>query len=249
MARLLDADMTLDGPRAAALLARLRSACAADGLNIVLPLAAREFDDVVARFRPAGGGPAEPRTAPAGDVILIGDGGPIFFAKFQSANLSPQRADPLDDFTRARLQAIVADVFGGAGISAALHFPFVSTEGAPLPFQRLGEAAGLPRPGPLGLQVHPVYGPWWAYRALVVTPLRFSLTRPSGLSDSCGSCARPCVTECGVHAAEVPLVGRPVCSDDCGARRRCPVGTPHRYPEAQLAFHARARARLMRATR
>ncbi|HEX2657585.1 MAG TPA: hypothetical protein VHU40_04910 [Polyangia bacterium] len=249
MALLLDADATLDGERAESLLARLRSACTAEGLNIVLPLAARAFDAVVVRVMRAGGAPLEPRRAPAGDVILIGDGGPTFFARFQSATPSPRSGDPLDDFTRARLQAIVGDLFGAAGVRAVVHFPFVSIQAAPVPFQRLGQAAGLPGPGPLGLQVHPVFGPWWAYRALIATPLRFPSTRPTALHDSCGSCARPCVTGCAAHAAAPRSGGLPECGDDCGARMRCPVGVAHRYPEAQLAFHARARERLMRVTR
>ena len=34
------------------------------------------------------------------------------------------------------------------------------------------DGGGIAAPGPLGIQIHPDFGPWWAYRALVVVPLR-----------------------------------------------------------------------------
>ena len=59
---------------------------------------------------------------------------------------------------------MVEEVVGGTEFE--VFHPFAS-ERVHLPFQRLGRAAGLPPPGPLGVQVHPRFGPWWAYRALV----------------------------------------------------------------------------------
>ena len=73
--------------------------------------------------------------------------------------------NPLDRFTRAAITAARRAALGHPG-RARLLFPFTDSVPA-LPFQRLGRAAGLGAPGPLGLQIHPSYGPWWAYRGLI----------------------------------------------------------------------------------
>src|SRR5690606_40292919 len=54
-----------------------------------------------------------------------------------------------------------------AGWRVAIRFPFWN-EPNPLPFQAIARAAGL-APSLLGLDLHPRYGPWIAYRALVLT--------------------------------------------------------------------------------
>ena len=240
MAHLLDVDLTLGEECARARLSDLRSAFAAEGLNIVLPLAAAAFDQACATSARADG---QRRNSPAGDLVLVGDGGPTFFARFEAASANGETAHPLDDFTRTCVGRIVTSVLGGSGIPSQLFFPFSTPGEAPLPFQRLGRAAGLPEPGPLGLQVHPVFGPWWAYRALIATPLIFP--REPALPASCGPCARPCLAGCAAHASSSSSANGSGCGDACGARARCPVGVEHRYPDAQLAFHALARERMM----
>jgi epoxyqueuosine reductase len=147
------------------------------------------------------------------------------------------------------LTAFAAEVFGpwGSAVSFRLMYPFVDARPA-LPIQRLGQAAGLPAPGPLGIQIHPIYGPWWAYRAVVV--LSEALVTEPVLATSCPGCARPCADAC--PAGAVTAMGfsyercgghrmvAPVCRDSCAARIACPVGSAHGYPAHQLAFHMRA---------
>jgi hypothetical protein len=112
-----------------------------------------------------------------GAAVVIADGGPGFFDAFArdsaasakrdpSARIAP---DPLDRFTVACVRDIASEIFDDpAGASWRVLFPFAQ-EPPVLPFQQLGRAAGLPAPGPLGLQIHPTYGPWWAYRALLLS--------------------------------------------------------------------------------
>ena len=107
-------------------------------------------------------------------------------------------------------------------------------------------------PGPLGLQIHPVFGPWWAYRgcvALALPPVRRADADAdadadgvadadadadagvtSGLFDGCAGCAAPCVAAC--PAGAVRLVGFSVA--DCHARRLV-------APACQLSCVARIR--------
>jgi hypothetical protein len=163
-------------------LARLRERCRAQGLNLVLPVDVARFD--AEALRRGGVTLAEcwatkgaTMGATMGAAIVIADGGPGFFEGFSRASAASGgrdpsargASDPLDGFTVARVRDIAGEVFDDpAGASWRVLFPFAQ-EPPVLPFQQLGMAAGLPAPGPLGLQIHPTYGPWWAYRALLLS--------------------------------------------------------------------------------
>lgn len=210
----------------------MREALGAEGLRIVLPIGRAELEGAgVASLVPFAKG-----------AVLVGDGGGEFFARFSAGReeRAGEEKDPLDAYTRRCVMRVVGEVLAGGAFE--VFFPF-ATERVHWPFQRLGVAAGLPPPGPLGVQVHPVFGPWWAYRALVV--LGVPMEREPRLAESCAGCRGPCVNECAAHGAgrwsDGVLVGAIVCGDACGARLRCPVGGGFRYSAEQIAFHARAR--------
>ena len=242
-ARSRDASPQMERARAAEVFARLRLSLRDEGLFIVLPLVADAFDAVCL---PSAGPSAAELLPHIGTLMLVGDGGPTFFQRFQASRVVTAEGDnPLDDYTRSRIASVVERVLHPEGIPYAIRHPFGDEGGRPLPFQRLGCAAGLAAPGPLGLQIHPVYGPWWAYRALVATTLPHD-EAVEEFAPFCPRCEQPCVTGCAVHpsvargTATTP-VGEATCGDGCGARGRCPVGVEHRYSMAQVAFHARAR--------
>jgi epoxyqueuosine reductase QueG len=149
---------------------------------------------------------------------------------------------------RALARALVAQ--DGA---FAVRFPFAS---APLlPMQRLGRAAGLPAPGPLGLQIHPRFGPWWAYRAFAV--LTVALPEEPTVDSPCEGCPAPCTSVCPGQAVATGgfVLGRCIarrladegCHLSCAARLRCPVGAAEAYPPEQLGYHMAASLRHLRA--
>lgn len=241
--------MTQDSLQPVPLLQSLRDRLAVEGLHVVLPLSAAAFDEVMVPLGARGAGELVDGAAGA---VLIGDGGPAFFGRFRDAAPYASGVDhPLDDFTRACVTAAVTEVLAPRQLDFRVSFPFGGSGAGPLlPFQRLGRAAGLPEPGPLGLQIHPEYGPWWAYRALVVVAASLDVEPP--LLPWCPPCDRPCVRGCASHrlaAGGGPPAGGETCGDDCGARLRCPVGREHAYPPDQIAFHLRAREALLRALR
>ena len=229
------------------LLERIRRRLTSAGLNVVLPLGRGGFDAVCI----AGRGPSLHDLLARGEgAVIIGDGGPSFFSRFRAQHPAAANGeaghDPLDTFTRAVMENAVADLFGPmvSRDSFRLLYPFTNAQPA-LPFQRLGQAAGLPAPGPLGIQIHPIHGPWWAYRALLI--VSEVLIEEPPVAASCTNCPRPCVAACPGRAV-LPLgfaVDRcmthrpsdPGCWSSCIARTRCPVGSTHRYPDEQLAFH------------
>lgn len=251
------AQPVVDGGAWSGALARMRARLAMDGLHVVLPISTAVFDRELA---PLGG----PRLAElldgAGGALVLADGGPEFFAGFRraasredaSADAAPR--DPLDDHTRRCVARAVSDALTPEGdqVRYRIVHPFDPVGASPLPFQRLGRAAGLPAAGPLGIQIHPRFGPWWAYRGLVIlagSSLVFETEPP--LAPSCPGCAAPCVAACPgravVAGAELHIarcaahrLAQDECALACAARSACPVGTTHRYPDAQLAFHMTA---------
>jgi epoxyqueuosine reductase QueG len=144
-----------------------------------------------------------------------------------------------DDAAAAALVAL--------GVAHAVYFPFDGAEPL-IPFQRLGRAAGLGGPGPLALQIHPAFGPWWAYRALVVVDRELPSRPPIG--DGCAGCDAPCVDACparavartgfAVAACHARRLTAEPCRLSCAARIACVRGPEHRYTDAQLAFHMAA---------
>jgi hypothetical protein len=229
-----------------AVLAALERALGDCGLNVVAPIAAAAFDAACA---PVSTLTLDGLLAGARAAALVGSGGRGFFERFAAG--SPEASDgaphPLDRFTKRVADAAAADALASLGVAHATYFPFDWAEPR-IPFQRLGRAAGLGGPGPLGLQIHPVYGPWWAYRALVIVDRALPSRPPVG--DGCAGCAAPCVAACPAHAVARTgfavgacharrLAAEP-CRLSCAARIACIRGPEHRYADAELAFHMAA---------
>jgi hypothetical protein len=213
---------------------------------VVVPLGAAAFDAACAPVSTLTLGALLPGARAA---AIVASGGPAFFDRFAAG--SPEARDgaphPLDRFTRRTADAAATAALSAFGVAHAIYFPFDGAEPL-IPFQRLGRAAGLGGPGPLALQIHPVFGPWWAYRALVVLDRALPPGPPIG--DGCAGCDAPCVAACPAHAVARAgfavaacharrLTAEP-CRLSCAARIACVRGPEHRYTDAQLAFHMAA---------
>jgi ferredoxin len=243
-------------------LVRLRASLAARGFNLLLPLSEAAFDGACAPVAPElrlrALHPAPDGALGVLGALIVGSGGRELFRQFGDA---PERRDgppsPLDRFTRAAIGAAAEQALDGTPGGYRLLFPFVDVgldRQPALPFQRLGRAAGLGAPGPLGLQVHPVFGPWWAYRGLVALALPVEAWAAAGaaepLGDGCAGCEAPCVQACPAGAVRLAgfsvadcharRLAAPDCRLSCVARIRCVRGPEHRYTDEQLAFHMAA---------
>lgn len=172
--------------------------------------------------------------------LLLVSGGSTFVENFlQSEEPGP---DPLDAYTRRLVEDLFAPL-ARAGISLEIRYPFWNEE-APLPFQAIGRAAGL-APSLLGLDLHPRFGPWVAYRALVLLDRPLEET-PISPFDPCASCPAPCIEACPVDA--VSREGWDAhrcfdfrrdeggCAEGCHARLACPVGADRRYTAPVLRY-------------
>lgn len=178
-------------------------------------------------------------------LLLVGNAGPALYEAFFSTR-DVGGANPLDDWTRDVLAPIATQ------FAARAAFP---SDGPPwLPFQRWAMRAEGLKASPLGVLIHPEYGLWHAYRAALVFDHPIDLPAASGSAHPCDSCiARPCLSTCPVGAVTaggyaVDNCARHVASRDgqvcrtggCLARRACPVGVAHQYPDRAMAFHMAA---------
>jgi hypothetical protein len=123
-------------------------------------------------------------------VVLIGNAGAMMFARFAAA--SDPAADSLDEWTRTTIESVAS------GFAAKALFPF---ESPPLPFLTWARRGGGGHISPIGLNIHPRYGLWHAYRAALVFYREIELPpAPSGASPCDNSLAKPCLTTCPVSA-------------------------------------------------
>jgi hypothetical protein len=189
--------------------------------------------------------PAVGDAVPAGTkfVVLIGNAGPDMFGRF--ARERDIAADTIDDWTREVMEGLAAD------LSATAVFPF---DKPPLPFLTWARRAGAGHVSPLGLNIHPTYGLWHAFRAALLFPVAFDLPMQSAGAHPCETCAdKPCLTACPVNAfngttydvaACASHVGSPEGQDcmgnGCLARRACPIGKSFTYHPFQAQFFMRS---------
>ena len=175
-------------------------------------------------------------------VILIGNAGPDMFRRF-----AREGRGSLDDWTRAVIEPLAVD------LDARAVFPFDVPHQPFLSWARRGGAGHV---SPLGLNIHPTYGLWHAYRAALLFPVEFDLPRVSVRAHPCETCvAKPCLSACPVSAFDgktydVDACGVHVnagpndCMDGgCLARRACPIGVQYQYAKPQAQFHMQAFAK------
>lgn len=144
---------------------------------------------------------------------------PIFVAARKDDPALLASRDPLDLYTEC--------TFARAYPGARVWFAHRRYDGAFLPFQKIAVAAGLAALAPTQLVIHPVYGPWFALRALVALdgdppPRAAPLTYR-------------CTGECAARLSDA------LQADDWRAwlamRDACRVGREFRYGDSQLAYH------------
>lgn len=163
---------------------------------------------------------------------------------FQAALACPALAadpDPLERYTERTLDA----AFPAARILYS-HRRYADSY---LPMQRLAVVAGLGAISPSQLVIHPVYGPWFALRAVVLldsaidgrgrSPTGSEAKWPSGAIDQACRCTGACEAAFG-HAQRSTdwrdwLAVRDACTEQTW-----------RYSDDQIAFHYAGLARLLR---
>jgi cyanocobalamin reductase (cyanide-eliminating) / alkylcobalamin dealkylase len=129
-------------------------------------------------------------------------------------------SDPLDHY----IERAIAAAFPGA----PAWFSHRRYDGAFLPFQKLAVATGLGVLAPTQLVIHPIYGPWFALRAIVLVD---GDPPPVPVAPSVTCCNGDCRARLDVALA----------SRDwrtwLAVRDACNVGRAYRYSDEQITYH------------
>ena len=238
-------------------LEKIRRGAAPHGLNLVAAVPAARYDGAVAEASRASTIDHEARS-----IVVIGNGGGALWAALKShAGRNAgwwERDNPLDDFTREVVERDVAGPIRASGVRCVTVYPFMSN-GPTLNFIELGKVAGITGPSILGVTVHPVYGPWIAFRAALLLDEAIDSPGDAIGFDPCPRCTvRSCIPACPggavsiesgwdipkclTHRVEVEAD----CTPRCHARAGCVLGPEHRYPDDELAYHQMRALRSMR---
>lgn len=178
-------------------------------------------------------------------VLLIGHSGDALWQQMPASYLS--RRDPVDEYTADTVARLLKQHCPGNDWK--ILFPSQSPANAEPNLQNLGRLAGWHNASPLGNGIHPRYGLWFAYRAVVALNENL-LSGPKLPGNSpCISCeGTPCIAACPADAlsfgaqpdlkscVEYRSAQDSVCADRCVARLRCPVAAEWRYSDQQIKY-------------
>jgi len=167
-------------------------------------------------------------------LILLGHGGKRLWACVQAAGMPGEH--PIDDYVIQTVAQVFADE----------NYRIVYPGDAPVGLQQLGTLAGWHHPSPFMVGIDGEWGSWFAYRAAILADTDFLPFLRVDRSHPCPTCSeRPCISACpaaalsnGGFALDKCIAYRQqdgsACQFTCLARSACPVGSEHRYSEAQL---------------
>jgi hypothetical protein len=212
------------------------------GLNLHGVVDAERYDDLVGKDRRSS--TLFPGTK---SVWVIGSGGATLWEGF----LAALHEDPTRLYTQphpfdAHVRRCVATADPSLGGSPHRWFHATADADVHLDFRVLAQLAGLGSESRLGLLIHPEFGPWLGLRAACFLT-EYVPETGSMEFDPCPPCDAPCVSACPANALgagrwDVDICGGfhvtdTDCDSTCHARLACPVGTVHRYPEAERVYH------------
>jgi epoxyqueuosine reductase len=236
----------------------IRRQARAAGFNMVGAIPCARYTDIVST-----GAAAIAGLAPAArSIVVIGNGGrTLWNALRKHSDLHPEwrnRRDPIDDYTVATIERMVVEPLKQQGLNVKAAYPFMRDK-IQLDFMTLGRLAGLGAPSILGVLIHPVYGPWIAFRAALLIDLELAQLGEAAGFEPCPECTdRPCIKACPPRAIGFPngwdiprctthrVEVETDCATRCHARAGCVIGPEHRYSDEQLAYHQKRALAAMR---
>ncbi len=223
---------------------RIEAACAEVGLDLVHPFQVGRYNASVIEAERL-----DDFNRPDALGILIGNTQklwPAFTRAFHTDATLASGGNPLDTYVTTRLTRLVA---AATAQPTRLVFSHLTAPRA-FPIQRLADSVDLAGVSPSQLAIHPVYGPWFALRAVVVVNVAGPAEVPPELERPCRGCSAPCLPalERALAASGSPLSSAAVAlhaAEWIAVRDACPIGKSSRYGAAQLAYHyAPARSRI-----
>ncbi len=175
-------------------------------------------------------------------LVLIGHAGTDFWESF--SRVKPQTEHPVDDFSIELTQAFIANYLD----KPSFEWLYPSSQYV-IPLQRLARLANWSHQSPLGLDISPTYGLWFAHRACFLTNADLEPCVEEAKASPCDSCTtKDCMQACpagAVSKADFSIkscIGHRVkdnsgCANTCLSRRACPYFSEHQYSEEQMNYH------------
>ena len=145
---------------------------------------------------------------------------PRFLAAYHADRELAASPDPLDRYT----ELAVARAYPGA----PAWFSHRRYDGAFVPFQKIAAVAGLGVLMPTQLVIHPLYGPWFALRALVLVDGE----PPPHVLPTLSCCTSDCTAR-----LDAALASGGDWRAWLAVRDACNVGRAFRYGDQQIAYH------------
>jgi methylmalonic aciduria homocystinuria type C protein len=175
-------------------------------------------------------------------VLVIGNTRrlwPLFLDTYRTTPLGKEE-HPLDTYSRTRIGPAAVQLAEQLGLRHAIRYSF---DPAPqsVAVSRLATLAGVGEASPVGLCIHPEYGPWFSLRAAIV----FDVDGPAPRLPlpTCSACAtRPCIAARDAMLKESGSVFDSLTflaswRTWLAMRDACPVGASERYSEQQVRYH------------
>ncbi len=174
-------------------------------------------------------------------LILIGHGGTQLWQSL--AETLSIANNPIDNFTLN----VVAKWLKTSHPLTCSHTTYPINQSIDL--VALGKLAGWHHESPFRVGINSIWGPWLAYRAVVLANSHFPITQPHTASSPCSACThKPCIKSCPPEACNEQELDidkciryrktkLSLCAKTCLARISCPVQAQHRYTEDQMNFH------------
>ncbi len=173
-------------------------------------------------------------------LVLIGNAGSALWHAMEQHGC--QGADPIDDFSARVATAYAAEYLESKAILLYPSSYLIS-------LTELGKRARWSFVSPIGLGIHPKFGLWFAYRAVLLVEVRLHPTAVPEWHSPCDTCVdKPCQTSCPPGAVTEPgsfgletcslfrLRENSPCARKCLARLSCPVGAEYRYATEQMNY-------------
>lgn len=178
---------------------------------------------------------------PYRQLILIGHGGKALWRALTESDSNTE--DPIDHFTIDVISRWLSTYHSGT--QSVVIYPTSQD----VDLISLGKLAGWHHETPFKSGINQQWGPWFAYRAVILTDSQFETTPPSTAPSPCATCQEKlCISRCPVGACSEQGLDiskcisyrktqHSSCAKTCLARISCPVQTQHQYTETQMDFH------------
>ena len=160
--------------------------------------------------------------------IIIGNSSYLwsFFTKELKQNKTLlTHPNPLDQYVRQAVLTVLEEI----EISWQVFWAEVNAPKR-IALQKLAKICGLADLSPSRLSVHSQYGPWIAFRAVIVFDAE-GPQKKAPIVNICESCSKPCL-EPFKTALE-----KNIWENWLKVRVSCPVGREHQYSEDQIRYH------------